>query len=77
MRSVGNLLDVGGILMRESVAQTPSRCLCCDRPRKLQLFRNGPKTQLAVCPSTRASLILFDFMPAIVPGVYTGSLDGV
>lgn len=71
------MLRSGDGLLRESPREIPSRCLCCPQPRQLGVFRNGPRTQLAVCPATRAALILFDSMPAIATGLYTGSMDGV
>lgn len=69
--------DVNGVLVRETRADIPARCACCDRPRKLLVFRNGPKTQLAVCPNTRHSFVLFDTFAAVMTGFYTGSLNGV
>jgi hypothetical protein len=66
-----------GIALREALEDVPTRCFCCEPRQQLATFRNGPHTQLAVCPRTRAALILRDSMPAISSGFYTGSLNGV
>lgn len=68
------MLTIGGIAMREAAHDVPTRCYCCSPARRVQVFRNGPNTQLAVCPASRAALILRDDHPAITSGIYTGAL---
>lgn len=70
-------LDHHGLLVREAVNDVPTRCYCCERPRVLRRFRNGPKTEIFVCPATRAALIAHDGAAIFHSGQFTGSLDGV
>jgi hypothetical protein len=71
------MLTLNGVALREAPHDIPTRCYCCSPRQRLSVFRNGPTTQLAVCPRSRAALIIKDDHPAIGAGHYTGSLNGV
>lgn len=70
--------EENGFIWREKRNDLPTHCQCCSPARRLLKFRSSPKTELLVCPATRASIIAYDDarMP-LSGGFYTGSLDGV